>query len=357
MTDGAAVATGSDERLRGPRRIAPALGLLFLAPLVAEYLLGNVSFSELPALPFLVPMYGGAALLIRELARRTGRGWPTIILLASAYGLFQPAVLDQSLFNPSYMGHDFQSAAHIPALGISASSALTFVVGHAIWSISVPIAIVETMVPHRSITPWLGNVGLRVTGVVFLLGAGLIFTDQQATEHFSAPLWKLVGATAASSAIAGIAFLIGRRPRPRIDRRAPSPRLVGATAFVASSLLNLVPATWFGVAIAIALIAAMTVVITRWSRREGWTAAHRFALAAGASLTYAWLGFVVLPFNDAASTVNLIGQAVLVLAAIALLTGVGRQVRRTSEALSTDGVRGRIRVAGARGSDAGSATL
>jgi hypothetical protein len=132
---------------------------------------------------------------------------------------------------------------------------------------------------------------------------------------------------------------------------------VGATAFVASSLLNLVPATWFGVAIAIALIAAMTVVITRWSRREGWTAAHRFALAAGASLTYAWLGFVVLPFNDAASTVNLIGQAVLVLAAIALLTGVGRQVRRTSEALSTDGVRGRIRVAGARRSDAGSATL
>jgi hypothetical protein len=32
----------------------------------------------------------------------------------------------------------------------------------------------------------------------------------------------------------------------------------------------------------------MTVVITRWSRREGWAAAHRLALAAGTLLTYAW---------------------------------------------------------------------
>jgi hypothetical protein len=66
------------------RRIAPAVGLFFLAPLVAEYLLGNVSIKEITGLLFLAPMYGGGALLIREVARRTGRGWPTIILLAAA---------------------------------------------------------------------------------------------------------------------------------------------------------------------------------------------------------------------------------------------------------------------------------
>jgi hypothetical protein len=132
---------------------------------------------------------------------------------------------------------------------------------------------------------------------------------------------------------------------------------VGATAFVASSLLSLVPRNWLGVAMGIALLAAMAVVITRWSRSEGWTAAHRFALAAGASLTYAWLGFIVLPSNDAAGTINLIGQAALVLAAIAFLTAVGRFVRRTSEALPVGEVRGRIRGIGARRSDARSATL
>ena len=73
----------------------------------------------------LAPMYGGGALLIREVARRAGRGWPTMLLLAVAYGVLQPGLLDQSLFNPSYEGYDFQSAAHVPALGISAHWAAT----------------------------------------------------------------------------------------------------------------------------------------------------------------------------------------------------------------------------------------
>jgi hypothetical protein len=266
-------------------RIAPAVGLFFLAPFMGEYLLGNVSFSALPALPFLAPMYGGAALLIREVARRNGRGWPTIIVLAAAYGLFQPAVLDQSMFNPSYMGHDFQSAAPVPALGIGASSAFGFVVGHAIWSMGVPIAIVEAMVPGRATTPWLGRVGMVVTGILFLLGAGLIYSDHQVTEQFSAPLWKLLGATGVSVVMIGIAFAIGRRARPKLERRAPSPRRVATAAFFTSSLLILRPETWLGVAIGTVLVVAAAVVISRWSRREGWVASHRFALAAGAALT------------------------------------------------------------------------
>ncbi|WP_432834180.1 hypothetical protein [Dactylosporangium sp. CA-092794] len=52
------------------RRIAPAAGLFFLAPLVAEFLLGNLPITMLFALVALAPMYGGGALLIRELARR-----------------------------------------------------------------------------------------------------------------------------------------------------------------------------------------------------------------------------------------------------------------------------------------------
>ena len=51
------------------RRIAPAVGLFFLAPLVAEFLLGNLPIKLLSALIVLAPLYGGGALLIRE--------WPT----------------------------------------------------------------------------------------------------------------------------------------------------------------------------------------------------------------------------------------------------------------------------------------
>ena len=53
------------------RGIWPALALMFTAPLVAEFLLGNLPIKLLPALIVLAPMYGGGALLIREMARRT----------------------------------------------------------------------------------------------------------------------------------------------------------------------------------------------------------------------------------------------------------------------------------------------
>ena len=42
-------------------RIAPALGLFFLSPFVAEFLLGNVAIDALPIGLVMAPMYGGGA--------------------------------------------------------------------------------------------------------------------------------------------------------------------------------------------------------------------------------------------------------------------------------------------------------
>jgi hypothetical protein len=70
-------------------RVGPVVGLFLLAPLVGEYLLGNVSIVEIWALPVLALLYGSGAILIREVARRTGRGWPTMLVLGLAYGLIE----------------------------------------------------------------------------------------------------------------------------------------------------------------------------------------------------------------------------------------------------------------------------
>src|SRR5438105_3123342 len=93
-------APAGTRRLSQRRRITPVIGLFFLSPLVGEYLLGNVSIVEIGALPPLALLYGSGALLIRELARRTGHGWPTMIALGLAYGLIEAGLIDQSLFNP-----------------------------------------------------------------------------------------------------------------------------------------------------------------------------------------------------------------------------------------------------------------
>ena len=108
------------ERQPQTNSVKPAIGLFFLAPLVAEFLLGNLPIKLLPALAMLAPMYGGGALLIRETVRRLGRGWPSLLLLGLAYGILEEALATQSLFNPDYLGMHIGllKPAYIPALGI-----------------------------------------------------------------------------------------------------------------------------------------------------------------------------------------------------------------------------------------------
>ena len=59
-------------------RVLPVLGLLILAPVSAEYLLGYDDLIRDPAslvwgLWIFAPLYGAPAVIIREVARRRGR--------------------------------------------------------------------------------------------------------------------------------------------------------------------------------------------------------------------------------------------------------------------------------------------
>ena len=103
------------------------LGLFFLAPISAEYLLGYDDIIGRPwelvfGLLIFGPLYGAPALLIREAARRAGRGWPTILTLSFAAGLIQAGLIDQSLFNPDYRGipywADLRVPTYLPGLGL-----------------------------------------------------------------------------------------------------------------------------------------------------------------------------------------------------------------------------------------------
>lgn len=67
------------------------MGLFFLAPLVGEFLLGNLPITWLWALLSLAPLYGGGARLIRETARRLRLGWPGMVLLGLVYAVVEEA--------------------------------------------------------------------------------------------------------------------------------------------------------------------------------------------------------------------------------------------------------------------------
>src|SRR5699024_5271321 len=75
-----------------PMRFAAVLTLVLLAPFTGELLLGTLPAGPAGWAVMLIPLillYGGGALLIREVARRLGRGYPTMLLLAIAYGLIE----------------------------------------------------------------------------------------------------------------------------------------------------------------------------------------------------------------------------------------------------------------------------
>ena len=268
------------------------------SPLVSEYLLGDFSVRQLGILVGLLPLYGGGALLVREITRRAGRGWPTMILLGLAYALIEEGLLTQSLFNPNYAGLRLLDYGFIPALGTSLNWAVFVLTLHVVWSISSCIAIVEGLAASRHATPWLGRVGLALTVILYLLGC-------VATASFSLKTYPFIASprefTAVSFVLVGVAvaaFRFFRDGRPRADGQPPSPWVIGATCLVLSSgfyllygngaALGLHPAAML--AAMLALEGAGIALLALWSRRSGWGPLHVLGAAAGAIVTYGWLG-------------------------------------------------------------------
>jgi hypothetical protein len=313
------------------KRAAPAITLFFVAPLVAEFLLGNLPINLILALIVLAPLYGGGALLIREVVRRSGRGWPTILVMAFAYAVFEEAFTTQTLFNPNYLHLNLGllKPAYIPALGMGGWWTVFVLTLHTVWSISVSIGLVEALVPERATTPWLGRTGMTVTGTLFILGAAASTALAIKQDHFIASRAQFIWSAVACLVTIVVAFLL---PKTRSDPPShrsldskgfvPSPWLVGAGALVAGSIFMVVPNAWawraVGIYIALDLIVIITVTI--FSHRAGWSAMHRLALAGGAALAYGWHSFIEQTVVGRGGIVAVrLGNAVFVSALLALL--------------------------------------
>jgi hypothetical protein len=325
-----------------------AIGLFFAAPFVAEFLLGNTPITAGPWGLLLAPMYGGGAVLIREIGRRTG-GWPTMLLLAAAYGLLEEGPIDQMLFNPGYLGLDsFAWFAPIPGLEISAGLTASSLVMHTVWSICVPIAVLEAFDRHPADgdppRPWLGRIGMTVSAAVFVVGsAGLALMQYDEHQFIGTPLqFAVTGAVIVGLIVA--AFVVGRRPQreghdtPRLHRGpTPRPLWAGLTAYAVTTgywLIDMVGlwfvGPWTLIGIKAAMAAGCAVRLTSWSRRPGWGRRHRFAVAAGALLTYTWVGFPHAMAMGYGVTIALLGGTVCGTAALLVLLFAARSERRAA---------------------------
>lgn len=313
------------------RKIVAVVALFFVAPLVAEYLLGDLPLKLLPVLLVLAPAYGGAALLIRETARRTGRGWPTMLMLGTAYALIGEGLVTQSLFNPDYMQKHFHllNPAFIPELGIGAWWTLLMINLHTFWSMGVSIALVEALFPAEAEAPWLGLVGDSVAALVFVLGLAANFGIGLQQNRFVASHAQLLGAAAVCLLLMVAAFLIPARRLRTAGGKAPNPWITGAIAFVLGmSILKTPPGWgWAAVGAMLTIDAVFLVLVMFFSRKTGWSALHVLSLAAGGALDYGIRAFTAKPLMGGLLWMR-ISNAVFLAAAVWLLWLCTRRVIR-----------------------------
>ena len=277
-----------------------ASGLLLLAPTVGEYLLGNIPISQYGDVLFLVPLYGAGALLVRESARRLGRGWPTIVLFGAAYALIEEGPVDQMIFNPGYLElPSFDGYAEIPGPRHQRlAPALEPGAAHG----------VEHLRPDRA------GRGVRPDADAALAGP-LRSGGRPVCSSWPAACSSAWSRRRTSTSSGRRCSSRCRSPRssgswsrrwswtgpcaPDPVRTAPHPIVVAAAAFAVTSgywLSTELPVDGaLGALLAVACFAAVALGsawgVRRWSRRPGWDGRHRLALAGGAAATYAtWFG-------------------------------------------------------------------
>ncbi len=321
------------------RHVGLAIGLFFLAPLVAEFLLGNLPIKMLGALVVLAPLYGGGALLIRESVRRTGHGWPSIVILGLVYGIVEEAFTTQSLFNPNYLGLNLHllEPAYISVLGIGAWWTVFVLTIHTAWSISASIALMEAFVPDGASAPWLGRTGLTIAGLLFVLGAVASTLIELRHDHFLASPAQLASAAVICVILALIAF---RTPawKASVTARVPNPWLAGVFALAAGSAVLLIPSRW-GWGAAIAILAVDGIVLAAvlfWSCSLFWNMRHKLALAAGAALAYGWHSFFEHPAVGEMDSSVRIGNAIFLGAAVVLIAAAAARNRQSKLAFVPD---------------------
>jgi hypothetical protein len=322
------------------RRYIPVVVLFVLSPLVAEVLFGATTLSRIGGLLVVTPLYGGGAVLIRELARRRGSGWGRIALLGAAYAFVEEGLAIQSMFNPDLFN---ASALGGRWLGVNWVWSEWTVGYHIMYSIAIPILLAELLFPARRAEPWLGRIGVAVAGVVYAIGALTVAAIYRRfiTPDFRAPTALAIGAMIIVAGLAALALLWPVRPAAAppsgLVQGAPSPWLVGlVTALAAGAwfiLLGLPSALRAGTLVLIpmlaegVLVAGVAALLRRWSASRGWSDLHRLALACGALLVTMLVGFFSVTAGNA---LDQLGQGIASLLAVMLLALFARRLQQQS---------------------------
>jgi len=156
---------------------APAVVLFVLSPVVGELLSGSAPPAEFfnpLGFVMLAVLYGGGAILIREMTFWREKGWPTVLMFGAAYGIAEEGLMCKSFFDPAWM--DLGPLGHYGRwLGVNWVWAAELTIYHAVFSIAIPIVLVSIIFPKRRSEAWISRPTFVGLSGLWGVNAALIF--------------------------------------------------------------------------------------------------------------------------------------------------------------------------------------
>jgi len=284
--------------------VPPALALYFLSPVVGELLSGSAPPTEFFT-PFgfiiIALLYGGGAIVCRELKIRWRKGLASLLLLGAAY-----AVLEEGLMVTSFQNPHWQDLGVLGVfgrwLGVNWVWAVELSIYHSIVSITVPVMLVELAYPDKRGEQWLSHrwfnivLGLLLAGVIiglFLFSRSTGFWPPFPQYFFMVFL------------IAVFVYFAFRLPpdfarKGTLSMRSPQHYFL-LTVFVALScgfIFWILPNTLkFSLAPLVVILSGLLVVLgyIRYLLLFDWTGSlplHQFAIAAGSLVPFAFFSYI-----------------------------------------------------------------
>lgn len=275
-------------------KIPPALILFVLAPAIAELLSGSsppAEFFNPIGFLLLVSLYGSGALIVRELKVRWNKGYISMFVLGAAYGILEEGLMVKSFFDPNWMDLGILGS-YGRWMGVNWVWAEWLTIYHAIFSIAIPITLVELAYIKRRNESWIGNKTfvtlLLLLGTVTALGYFALTPYRPPTSLYTLTIILVI-------ALTFTAWKIPSNTGKKGKIKPPSPSKLFLTGFLftlgifmlfmAGPFLISQPPALMVLGFLLVYAMAKFLKMYKWNKE---TLYHKFSLTAGA------LGFLIV---------------------------------------------------------------
>jgi hypothetical protein len=308
--------------------IPPTLALFLLSPAIGELLSGSsppLEFFNPFAFFFMASLYGSGAIIMRELKIRWKKDFRALLLLGAAYGILEEGLMVKSFFDPQWVDLGILGTFGRWA-EVNWVWAEMLTIYHAVFSITIPIALVELCYPDRKDERWAGK--RLFTSLTVLISAVTVIGFLFLTPYRPPPVQYALTVVAMSLFIYA-AYKLPRKEKTKTKGKVGDAKILFFLGVTGSSTFFML--FWAGPAfidspiiimlLGLALILGLQKIYSRYDWSSPSSALSRFAAVAGALSFMVCLAFI-LEFQY--TGMSLVGIATMV--GLWLLK---RRIRRT----------------------------